>query len=180
MDALRNRRAKGTGGAAVAVDPNHPLARLLNDLRAHPQDVGVMENVIDDLIGYQPPLAAADIEELESSLKELREPLDRGRPAVVANTYQFLVSLVTELLGRRGGPRGDPWAEFDFDGGRRRKSQAKRFGSCVKAVRKTVKARKGSTAEGAAIAICTTTLLHPRGRTIKRYRKGRLLTQRRR
>jgi len=61
-----------------------------------------------------------------------------------------------------------------------RKSQTNRFGSCVKAVRKTVKPRKGSSAESAAIAICTTTILHPRGRTIKRYRKGRLLTQRRR
>jgi hypothetical protein len=179
MDALRNRHAKGTGGAAVAVDPNHPLARLLNDLRAHPEDVGVMENVIDDLIDYQPPLAAADIEELKSSLKELREPLDRGRPGVVANTYRFLVSFVTELLARRGEPRGDMWAALDLAGGRR-KSQTKRFGSCVKAVRKTVKARKGSSPESAAIAICTTTLLHPRGRTIKRYRKGRLLTQRRR
>jgi hypothetical protein len=179
MAALKNRRAKGTGGAAVAVDPNHPLGRLLNDLQTHPEDVGVMENVIDDLIDYQPPLAAADIEELESYLKELREPLDRGRPGVAANTYRFLVSFVTELLARRGGARADPWAGFDFDGGRR-KSQAKRFGSCVKAVRKTVKARKGSSKESAAIAICTTTLLHPRGRTIKRYRKGRLLTQRRR
>jgi hypothetical protein len=176
MDVLKNRRAKGTGGAAVG---DHPLARLLNDLRAHPQDVGVMENVIDDLLAHDPPLLAGDIEELESSLKELREPLDRGRPAVVANTYQFLVSFVTEMIARRGGPRGDPWAEFDFDGGRR-KSQTSRFGSCVKAVRKTVKARKGSSKESAAIAICTTTLLHPRGRTIKRYRKGRLLTQKRR
>ena len=55
----------------------------------------------------------------------------------------------------------------------------KKFDRCVKAVRKTVKARKGSTKESAAIAICTTTLLHPRGRTIKKYRKGRLSTQRR-
>ena len=55
----------------------------------------------------------------------------------------------------------------------------KKFNRCVKSVRKTVKARKGSTKESAAIAICTTTVLHPRGRTLKRYRKGRLMTQKR-
>lgn len=54
-----------------------------------------------------------------------------------------------------------------------------KFDRCVKAVRKTVKARRGSTKEGAAIAICTKTVLHPRGRTLKRYRRGRLVTQRR-
>ena len=61
-----------------------------------------------------------------------------------------------------------------------RKSQTKRFDTCVKSVRKSVKARKGSSTESAAIAICTTSILHPRGRTMKRYRKGRLLTQKRR
>ena len=55
----------------------------------------------------------------------------------------------------------------------------KKFNRCVKSVRKTVKARKGSTKESAAIAICTTTVLHPRGRTLKRYSKGRLMTQKR-
>ena len=64
--------------------------------------------------------------------------------------------------------------------GARRKTLRTKFDHCVKAVRKTVKARKGSNKEAAAIAICTTTLLHPRGRTMKRYRKGRLLTQKRR
>ena len=42
-----------------------------------------------------------------------------------------------------------------------------------------MKARKGSTKESAAIAICTTAVLHPRGRTLKRYSKGRLMTQKR-
>ena len=54
---------------------------------------------------------------------------------------------------------------------------AARFDRCVKSVRKTIKPRKGSTKESGAIAICTTSVLHPRGRTLKRYRKGRLVTQ---
>ena len=53
----------------------------------------------------------------------------------------------------------------------------KKFGRCVKSVRKTVKARKGSTAEAAAIAICTKSVLQTRGKTLKRYRKGKLTTQ---
>jgi hypothetical protein len=64
-------------------------------------------------------------------------------------------------------------------GGRKRSAVSNKFGRCVKSVRKTVKARKGSNKESAAIAICVKSVLHPRGRTIKRYRKGRLTTQRR-
>lgn len=54
---------------------------------------------------------------------------------------------------------------------------SQKFNRCVKSVRRTVKARKGSNKESAAIAICTTSVLHTRGRTIKRYRKGKLRTQ---
>lgn len=49
-----------------------------------------------------------------------------------------------------------------------------KFNRCVKSVRKTVKARNK---ESAAIAICTKSVLQTRGRTMKRYRKGRLTTQ---
>jgi hypothetical protein len=52
-----------------------------------------------------------------------------------------------------------------------------KFDRCVKSVRKTVKARKGSNKESAAIGICTKSVLQTRGRTLKRYRKGRLTTQ---
>lgn len=64
-------------------------------------------------------------------------------------------------------------------GGFKRKSQTERFSRCVKMVRKTVTPRRGSNKESAAIAICTKTILHKRGRTIKRYSKKRLVTQRR-
>lgn len=63
--------------------------------------------------------------------------------------------------------------------GGKRSTISGKFDRCVKSVRRTVKARKGSNKESAAIAICTTSVLHPRKRTIKRYRKGRLTTQRR-
>ena len=53
----------------------------------------------------------------------------------------------------------------------------KKFDRCVKTVRKTVKARKGSTKESAAIAICTKSVLQTRGRTMKTYKKRRLTTQ---
>jgi hypothetical protein len=55
---------------------------------------------------------------------------------------------------------------------------SRKFDRCVKSVSKSVKPRKGSSKESAAIAICTTTVLYPRGKTIKRYRRGRLKTQR--
>ncbi len=52
-----------------------------------------------------------------------------------------------------------------------------KFNRCVKSVRKTVKARPKSTKESAAIAICTKSVLHTRGLTMKRYKKKRLITQ---
>ena len=62
-------------------------------------------------------------------------------------------------------------------------SQTRKFTHCVKKVRKTVKVRKNSNAESAAIAICTKTILFPKGRTIKRFKmikgKPHLITQKR-
>ena len=51
--------------------------------------------------------------------------------------------------------------------------RAQKFCRCIKTVRKTVKARKGSTAEGAAIAICTKSMLQIKGRTLKRVVCGK-------
>ena len=161
------------------------FAELLGDLTAHPRDVGVMENVMDDLLTGDRGLPDETLYDLEEYVRKIRLPRVRENPRVVSAIYEYLVEEVSNRPARPAPviippPLGNAFAEYDLEGGRRRrKSQTKRFGSCVKAVRKTVKARKGSTAEGAAIAICTTSILHPRGRTIKRYRKGRLLTQKR-
>ena len=161
------------------------FAELLGDLTAHPRDVGVMENVMDDLLTGDRGLSDETLYDLDEFLRKMRGHA-RNNPRVVSAIYDYLVEAVSNRAARPAPviippPLGNAFAEYDLEGGRRRrKSQTKKFGSCVKAVRKTVKARKGSNPESAAIAICTTTLLHPRGRTIKRYRKGRLLTQRRR
>lgn len=60
---------------------------------------------------------------------------------------------------------------------------AKKFCGCIKKVRKTLKARKGSSKESGAIAVCTTRLLWPHGKTLRKVRCDkvpRLLTQKRR
>lgn len=53
-------------------------------------------------------------------------------------------------------------------------SQASRFCRCIKSVRKTVKLRRGAgkgaaAREGAAIAICTKSMLQTRGRTLRKF-----------
>ena len=66
--------------------------------------------------------------------------------------------------------------------GGRRLSQTRKFCKCIKDVRKTVKARRGSSKEKGAIAICVKSVLQKKGRTLKKFkcgRKARVLTQRR-
>lgn len=61
------------------------------------------------------------------------------------------------------------------------KPTAGKFCRCIKSVRKTIKARKGSTAEQGAIAVCVKSVLQTRGKTIKQFscgKKPRLVTQR--
>ena len=54
-----------------------------------------------------------------------------------------------------------------------KENQATKFCRCIKSVKRTVKVRRGSTAEGAAIAICTKSILQRRGRTLKRVKCGK-------
>ena len=51
-----------------------------------------------------------------------------------------------------------------------REPQVDRFCRCVKKVKKTLKARPGSTAESGAIAICTKSVLQTKGRTLRKVR----------
>lgn len=89
-----------------------------------------------------------------------------------------LVDMLTVVSDSEPAPPIPP-APAPPKGGKSTSKIGKKFDKCVKSVRRTVKARRGSTKESAAIAICTTSILYPKKRTIKKYRKGRLVTQRR-
>ena len=69
-----------------------------------------------------------------------------------------------------------------------KESQTKRFCRCIKKVRKTIKARKGSSKESGAIGVCVKSVLQrklaPTGRTLFKFhcktrkgKKGRVITQ---
>lgn len=98
-------------------------------------------------------------------------------PSSPAITYNKVSTeqAAPETRGRSAFYTGRP--AFALGARRKTSKLSKKFDRCVKAVRKTVRARKGSNKESAAIAICTKTVLQPRGKTMKRYRKGRLTTQ---
>ena len=70
-----------------------------------------------------------------------------------------------------------PLGQYIRGKGRKSRKLGNKFNRCVKSVRSTVRARKGSNKESAAIAICVKSVLHTRGKTMKRYQKGRLITQ---
>jgi hypothetical protein len=101
-----------------------------------------------------PSVPNQEVAELRKDIEVCDEEVDELRKKV-----QNIAEL-TKLGPRRGGS-----------------IVSSKFDRCVKSVRKTVKARKGSNKESAAIGICTKSVLQTRGRTLKRYRKGRLTTQ---
>lgn len=134
---------------------------MLRVLEDRPSAAAVV-NVFQDLSRY---FDESGRQQLANMIRETREDyLDLSRP--ISERQLAIARMMVRQIGQRGGFR--------------RRSQTARFNRCVKGVRKTVKPRPKSTAESAAIAICTKTLLHRRGRTLKKYRKGkRLMTQKR-
>lgn len=89
----------------------------------------------------------SDDEYDETSVK----PQTQGSPKQRELLNQ-LKGLAKELDGQQAGRR-------------KTKKLRRKFDKCVKAVRKTVKARKGSTKKQAAYAICTASILKGRVRT---------------
>jgi hypothetical protein len=113
--------------------------------------------------------------------KQRAADLEKGRAIVAAQQAEQervkanAAALNREAETNKGSVR---WGTHALRFGGRTSKIGKKFDRCVKAVRNTVRARKGSTKESAAIAICTKSVLQTRGRTLKRYKKGRLVTQR--
>jgi hypothetical protein len=155
-------------------------AELAADLRSEPSEA-TMTNILSSLEGRQLSQELKSVvDTISNELASMRAGSNGAEEQADIAIYNLLYTLHTEdpsipepshdetsrLATRYIQPAG---------GARRRKTS--KFDRCVKKVRKTVKARKGSNKESAAIAICTTSVLHPRGRTLKRYRKGRLTTQ---
>ena len=56
---------------------------------------------------------------------------------------------------------------------RKSRLSAKKFCRCIKSVGKTLKARKGSTKEQGAIAVCVKSVLHTRKKTIRNFKCGK-------
>ena len=119
-----------------------------------------------------PGVAAAEkaAAEKKEMCEALWDDLDATRNRVTGRPHGYKGKAAMEALTNAG-------CVDDQEGGRRTSKIGTKFSRCVKSVRKTVRARPKSTKESAAIAICTTSVLHPRGRTIKRYSKKRLVTQ---
>jgi hypothetical protein len=115
----------------------------------------------------------------------------QGSSTLTVNNPGVFGKLANKIVAAAFPDEPLPWSRGDIirtnqtrwfgerTGAGRKKSRklGNTFNRCVKSVRSTVRARKGSTKESAAIAICTKSVLQTRGRTMKRYRKGRLITQ---
>jgi hypothetical protein len=138
----------------------------MHDLLRNDPSASAAINVLQDLLRYDIPQSGRAI------LPNIINTLRRRHPDLSSPIgQQQREKLDQEVI---------EWILLSYNrrGGFRRKSQTARFNRCVKGVRKTVKPRPKSTKEAAAIAICTKTLLHSKGRTLKKYRKGkRLMTQ---
>jgi hypothetical protein len=141
----------------VEADAMHALLR--NDRSA-----GAAVNVLQDLLRYNiPPSARATAPIVINALRS-------DYPDLSTHVPPRQTAILEEIVERILLPSNQ-------NGGFRRRSQTARFNRCVKTVKKSIVPRPDSNKESAAIAICTKSVLQTRGRTLKKYRKGRIRTQ---
>jgi hypothetical protein len=138
------------------------VQQLRNDLIQEPS-AGVAKNVIDDMYDHVNEADERILREYRRGLVELERGINPG----------YTLSDITD--GLQG-----MLEEYAQIGGKRKKLSTT-FCRCIKSVRKTIKARKGSTKEQGAIAVCVKSVLKTRGKTLKKFRcgpKARLTTRR--
>jgi hypothetical protein len=140
-------------------DADSMRALLRNDPSA-----GAAINVLQDLLRYDiAPSARANAPIVINALRS-------DYPDLSTHVTPKQVAMLEEIIRRILLPSNQ-------NGGFRRRSQTARFNRCVKTVKKSIVPRPDSNKESAAIAICTKSVLQTRGRTLKKYRKGRIRTQ---
>jgi hypothetical protein len=159
--------------------------KLLTKLRNTDEgnDVDALIEVYEELAPFSGSFsgdAAVAWDEASTAAEMVQRKSSKSWKAYAYEVYNKLYTVLMNITDDVfvPGPPIPPVPAPPSQGGKRSAISTK-FDRCVKSVRKSVKARKGSSKESAAIAICTTSVLHPRKRTIKKYRKGRLTTQRR-
>lgn len=108
-----------------------------------------------------------------SKLPPIYDILDKGQKHLAKPEVQEANKKAVEEFKKKNAM---PPPNQSSKGGRKSTISSK-FSRCVKSVRKTVRVRKGSNKESAAIGICTKSVLHKRGRTMKSYSRKRLITQ---
>lgn len=118
-------------------------------------------------------LVSAGTAESAAGLRSVADKIERANKRV-ADTAVSQSNPVAANSPSRSRVAGIPGL---FKGGRKSRKLGNKFNRCVKSVRQTVRARPKSTKESAAIAICTKSVLQTRGLTMKRYKKKRLVTQ---
>jgi hypothetical protein len=139
-------------------------ADAMHNLLRNDRSAAAAINVVQDLLRYDiPPSARANLPIIINTLRarhpDLSSPIGREQREIL----EEVIERVLFSFNRRGGFR--------------RRSQTARFNRCVKTVKKSIVPRPDSNKESAAIAICTKTVLQTRGRTLKKYRKGHIRTQ---
>ena len=156
------------------------MYQLLHSLESRDQDDDavrsakwtLLKNLVDAILRSDIPISRRDTRDLKTA-KEFFDNNEYSPENVSGENFKTNLEIVEKVRDE---------VLYTPSGGVRRKSQTARFCGCIKSVRKTLKARKGSTKEQGAIAVCVRSVLHTRGKTIKKFKCGkkmRVVTQKR-
>lgn len=134
---------------------NRALRRIRAALPNGKMKRGQVISIIEEMFQFSPASSRT-----ESSVESDSTTPRMAEPAVVFNIKNKGVGDRFRILFPGPLPKGGV-------------RQTAKFCRCIKAVRKTIKARPGSTKESGAIAVCNKSILGKKGRTLKKFRCGK-------